>query len=350
MTKLVRDDLRESLRAARNAHPGLLLQRGWIDYVKTDAANEGKGGKGEHINRLCAIPVEDFYRHAYDRWLKLTADTDRFTRIAMKIEGRLLIGLAGGGALETGCAVSHTYGAPYLPGSSIKGVVRAWAEEYFSNNQSYLDEIFGTQDMSGLMSFHDAWWVPGSVEGAHKDKPFAQDIVTPHHPDYYAGSGASLATDLDSPVPNGLISVRGSFLFVIEGQPLWLKLARTLLEKALGENGIGAKTRAGYGYLSVDSKFAEQQAKEEKRKAAAQNYLPAKLLRNPSTGAIKAILDGGKSTAPLSGEAAQALLEKLPEDVRNGKKIREGKLAVEVTVSTEGNMIQLMDIRMPSVV
>jgi CRISPR-associated protein Cmr6 len=265
---LVRKALRDALKAANNAHPGLLLQRGWTDYVKTDSNNEGTGGKGKHIERICAIPTRDFYENAYRRWLKATEEVTRFSHVAMKIEGRLLIGLTGGGALETGCAVSHTYGVPYLPGSSIKGVVRAYAQKVLGNTSPAVQEIFGTeptdaekQGLSGLIGFHDAWWIPGSGGAEHKDHSFTEDIVTPHHPDYYAG-GKAEATDLDSPVPNSMIGVRGSFLFTLEGPPEWLKIAHTLLGGALAENGIGAKTRAGYGYLVPDNETNQRLANE----------------------------------------------------------------------------------------
>lgn len=345
MTALVRTVLRDAIKAARDAHPGLLLQRGWVDFTKADTANGGHGGRGEHIERICKIPASALYEHAYERWLKVIADDRRFARVPMKIEGRLLIGITGGGALETGCAVSHSYGMPYLPGSSIKGVVRAWAETNMQEWQSQFNNLFGPRDSSesGMVGFHDAWWIPGSGGANHKNLPFVTDIVTPHHPDYYAGKAP--ATDLDSPVPNNLIGVRGSFLFVIEGHPMWLKLAQRMLESAMSDRGIGAKTRAGYGYLSVDKVEAEKTEKAAKQKRESETYIRVKLHRNVGTGEIKAILQDGKTTAPLKGAAADALLNKLPEELRKGKKIKEGKLDVEATIVSDGNMLVLVDIR-----
>lgn len=259
MTELVRKELRSLIDSTTSAHPGLLLQCGWKDFVQTDSENAGAGGKTQHIRRICEIPSDDFYHHAFERWLTATSNANRFARCAMKIEGRLLIGLTGGGALETGCAVSQTYGTPYLPGSSIKGAVRAWAEKNLKepDAQNYIFGVAPSEDnlsgLSGEIIFHDAWWIPDSGEGQNKKRPFAEDVVTPHHPEYYK-DGNTPATDLDSPVPNAMIGVRGSFLFTLEGDPRWLNLASFMLKKALAENGIGAKNSAGYGYLQIDEK------------------------------------------------------------------------------------------------
>ncbi len=188
MTQLVRNDLRDLIEKATTAHPGLLIQHGWTD----DAAKTEKDSKTKHIGRVCNLPTPPLYAHAFERWLTVTADTKRFSHTAMKIEGRLLTGLTGGGALETGCAISQTYGMPYLPGSSIKGAVRAWAEKTLPGEVDVRREIFGIEPneeypggLSGSIVFHDAWWIPASGGGSHKDKPFAEDVVTTHHSDYY---------------------------------------------------------------------------------------------------------------------------------------------------------------------
>lgn len=351
---LVRKDLRGLLAQATSAHPGLLLQRGWADYVKTDSDNAGAGGKTQHIQRICKMPADDYYTHAFERWLNVTADAKRFVRCAMTIEGRLLIGLNGGGALETGCAVSQTYGVPYLPGSSIKGAVYAWATVNLKDIDA-LNYIFGAgadtdnpSGLSGTIAFHDAWWIPDSGGGSHKNKPFAEDVLTPHHSEYYGSEGNTPATDLDSPVPNALIGVRGSFLFTLEGDPLWIKLAIFMLQQALSENGIGAKTAAGYGYLKDDVGTLKGWADKLSKKTAENNFTKAKLSLNVGSGEIKAtLIDSKKTTAPLKGEKAQQLLANLPEEVRKGKKIKEGALSVEVKVRETGNMLELLDLRYP---
>lgn len=251
---LIRTDLIEPFKRARNAHPGLLLQRG---YPK-DVSGDDETTKTPFINRICRIPAPAAYGNAYRRWLRYTAEEQRFAGIVLALDTRLLIGLSGAGMLETGCAIQHSYGVPYIPGSSVKGVVSAFARRQTGFSKEACDELFGAEaqpdalypdGLSGVIAFHDACWVPDSAP-----TPLVSEVVTTHHPKYYASEGGEEATDFDSPIPNAQIGVRGSFLFVIEGPgAAWLDLSLEMLKTALQQQGIGAKTRAGYGYFSLDA-------------------------------------------------------------------------------------------------
>ena len=251
---LMRRVLRPLYEAAQDAHPGLLLQRGLPEHGEDD--NEAKT---KHIERVVRQSrVCDFYRRAYERWKRATSDTMRFRSIVLNLETRLFIGLTGAGMMETGCAIDHSHGAPYIPGSSVKGIVNAWARERFDpaeEGRAIRDELFGAPaigkwpaGLSGLMIFHDAWWVPDSAES-----PLALEVVTTHHPNYYGKDGKEPATDFDSPVPNAQIAVRGGFLFVTEGPSAWLELTERMLVAALTTRGVGAKTHAGYGLFRTET-------------------------------------------------------------------------------------------------
>ncbi|MBU0501414.1 MAG: type III-B CRISPR module RAMP protein Cmr6 [Gammaproteobacteria bacterium] len=250
MTPLMRRALEPLYRDAGNAHPGLLIQRGLPRHDKDNPKE-----KNDHIARICQIGHDHFYQHAYERWQRHTQDRMRFAQLAMKVETRLFIGLTAGGMLETGCAIHHSYGMPFIPGSSIKGVVshHVRGTPFCQKRPEARALLFGAdadpdsdhpEGRSGILIFHDAWWKPGSAE-----TPSAQEVVTTHHPAYYGESGAKPATDFDSPVPNGQIAVRGSFLFTLEGPPGWIDLGRDMLQEALTRQGIGAKTRGGYGFM-----------------------------------------------------------------------------------------------------
>ncbi|WP_058555717.1 type III-B CRISPR module RAMP protein Cmr6 [Thiohalocapsa sp. ML1] len=252
MTALIRNDLRNAYTRARDAHAGLLIQRGYQDYDNETEA--GRVRKTGHIQRICAVPPSTFYVNAYQRWSDLVRREGlRFRVIELTLESRLFIGLTAGGMLETGCAIHHSYGMPYLMGSSIKGAVAAHvrASPFGKVHAEICNDLFGAEPstahpvgLAGVYTFHDAWWVPGSAAS-----PMVQEVVTTHHLDYYGKEGEVPASDLDSPVPNAQIAVQGAFLFAIEGPPAWMHLAEAMLRSTLVEAGIGAKRRAGYGYF-----------------------------------------------------------------------------------------------------
>lgn len=263
MTALVRNKIQSAFCQTDSANPSLLLQKGLLE------ANQKTG----HLEEIVKLPASSEYKNAFNRWFDLTSDVNGFQQSVMMLENRLLIGLTGNGALETGCSLNRNYGMPYIPGSSVKGVVRAWASGKTLSNEAKatLDDLLGTYDseqpnrVAGTVTFHDAWWIP--AEGA---KPFVLDVVTTHHQDYYNGKkidGEQVGpSDKDSPIPNHLLAVKGSFLFVLEGEPAVIELCQTLLEKALADNSIGAKTAAGYGYMKVDPALMQRLLDEyEKR-------------------------------------------------------------------------------------
>jgi len=258
--KLVRDALRDSFEKAKRAgavpvpHAGLLLQCGYLEHEENDPLV--KSAKSRHIESVCQAFDHEFHERAYQRWCQQTSDSSRFRSFSLALESRLLIGLSGGGLMETGCAISHSHGAPYLPGSSIKGVVAAYARELLcglNNREDLADEVFGTppdddwpEGRSGLVAFYDAWWEPKSAK-----QPFVAEIVTSHHPDYYSPKGPRKPpSDFDRPVPNAQIAVEGAFRFTLAGPVEWLDLAEKMTISALTKRGLGARTRSGYGYFS----------------------------------------------------------------------------------------------------
>ncbi len=250
-TKLMRSSLSRLYEqlcehsVCHDPHPGLLLQRGLAEHCRSSDQV-----KARHLNLVCETRPGAFYRRLYARWTNATSDGQQFRSIQLKLRSRLFIGLAGDGILETGCAISHSRGAPYIPGSSVKGAVNAYARKVLSAaDRGICDEVFGAPaseaaqgGLAGLVTIHDAWWVPSADGG-----PFVREVVTPHHVCYYGGEGNVRATDFDSPMPNAQIALRGEFRFVLQGTREWLDVAEGMLVEALVQRGVGAKTRAGYG-------------------------------------------------------------------------------------------------------
>lgn len=260
MSELMRKDFKSLVDKVSTAHAGLLIQKSLPIWQEKEKAE-----KERLLNKVSAVNGNTpLYELAFNRWLSATSlEQSRFATVSAQINGRLLMNLGTGGSLETGAAVHHTYGVPYISGSSVKGAVRAYAQSIGLDAQ-YMAILFGygdedrknnkenrsdIKDSAGYLIWHDAWWVPQQGK-----KPFISDIVTVHHQDYYSGKQAE-ATDFDSPVPNQQLAVQGGFYFCIEGDEQWVKFAKQLLENTITQLGLGAKGASGYGYFEIDHKL-----------------------------------------------------------------------------------------------
>lgn len=260
--------MRESLKklisdGLKDAHAGLLMQRGLPEWNQDD-----KQAKADLIKKIAKIPAPkegSLYALAFTRWVQATSDTGRFATLAAGISGRLYTGLNSAGALETGISTSHTYGMPLIAGSSVKGIARNYAES-LGLDKAHLTVLFGDDSDSGSLKagalvWHDAWFVPANTP------PFAAEIITTHHQDYYNGKQPE-ADEMESPIPNQQIATQGSFYFVIESAPgaqAWAVYAQNLLFQALQTQGAGSKTASGYGYFKKAGK--EDEADEEAQRS-----------------------------------------------------------------------------------
>ena len=265
-------------RGEVDSHPGLLLQR----YLHESAV--GEEGKSEHKRQIIDAAIKSaanadvlaLYKSAYQRWQQTLPTTN----IVLQTEGRLIVGLGSENVLETGIWLHHTYGLPTLPGSALKGLAAHYCDQVWGqrDNSDPSDDalkfrgprkadrslnrttephgvfhklLFGANDESGCIVFHDGWFVPDS-----DSSPLKLDVMTPHHPKWLDGSEPP--TDFDSPIPIPFLSVAGKFHIAVawygperDQANDWTKLALSLLTDALKNWGIGGKTSSGYGRLDV---------------------------------------------------------------------------------------------------
>ena len=199
-----------------------------------------------------------------------------------KLNGKLLHGLGGAHVRETSLTLHPLFGIPYIPASSIKGVVRNWVIQAFFDGQEKalkseqdLDQgkkdirticldIFGSEDLSGQVEFFDAFTDIGFS--------LQPDVLTIHFPDYY--QGRSLPGDNQNPNPvNFYVICCKSVQFIVgirreaklnsgySANEL-LELALAWLKNALTELGIGSKSSAGYGYFEGFNNVTEQSLQE----------------------------------------------------------------------------------------
>jgi hypothetical protein len=209
-----------------------------------------------------------------------------------------------------------------------------------------------------LFDFWDALWVPEPpVSGGSHFAPLVEDIVNPHHGDYYTRKDdRPPPSDGDAPIPTHILTVapRTRFLIVVESfaqgdrvKDLLDWVVTTLLRDAFREDGIGARTRAGYGRLDLDlpaavGNIASQSGARppslfEVTKRPGQVALVS---LNKSDRSLRAVIEGiGNVLAHFP--AAHALFAALPESVqRNLEKSRPVRLLV--TWEGQGNLRRIV--------
>jgi CRISPR-associated protein Cmr6 len=239
--------LRASLARADprdGANVGLALERYLPEVGSLDATR-----RGSQLAVVAGTPVPAVYRTAYQRW---AAQLEHLPGIATRrvlARGRLIVGLGAETVHQTTVTLHRQYGVPMLPGSALKGLARRYVSSANGASPRQLEVLFGTSDSAAHISYFDAWYVPGS---APADRPLGLDVITVHHPEYYAshGRGDGWPGDFDDPTPLPLLSASGGYLVAVRGPDHeWAEFALRLLERALDEWGIGARTSSGYGRL-----------------------------------------------------------------------------------------------------
>lgn len=250
----------------KGGHPGLWYDKfcdKWSDDWHLKTVGDNDSPKLSWINTLIARVnadkgssgklLADYARRLFD----LVAGRGGASMVATS-QSRFVTGLGRSHPVENGFAWHPTLGAPYLPGSSLKGLTRAWALSEHSRDE--VDRILGVPGRTGSVAFLDAVPVkPVTLEA---------DVLTPHYANW---DQERLPGDWRSPVPVPfLVTAPGlSMLFGIipisrSGRDD-VATAREWLVSALDEYGAGAKTALGYGQFRVDPKHQFLEVLEQER-------------------------------------------------------------------------------------
>ncbi|PYS94602.1 MAG: type III-B CRISPR module RAMP protein Cmr6, partial [Acidobacteria bacterium] len=208
----------------------------------------------EVVDKASNQELQSLYGKFFVRWKQALKDygvKEEHTRKA-KVCGRMVVGLGSESVLETSVMLHHTYGVPYIPGSALKGLARHFAGEKRVDGweAEHTKVVFGNDKKSddttaGYITFFDALYVPpqnGTERFLHAD------VMTVHHGDYYMKENIP-PTDWDDPTPIPFLSATGIYLLALAGPEDWINPTFKLLELALKEEGIGAKTSSGYGRM-----------------------------------------------------------------------------------------------------
>jgi CRISPR-associated protein Cmr6 len=258
----------------------------WSGLIEPDKQSGAGGGKRDWIKTLAGKEV--------GRQADLTDAVRRRDDLVRELSGRsynlslcsrLVTGTGYEHPVENGMLFHHTLGVPYLPGSGIKGLVRAWVEQVLliqgdatdwqdalpegkeldaAEQRRAVDRIFGPRNeigrSVGSVVFLDA--LPTAPVR------LVAEVMTPHYgPWYQAKLGDELTrappADWYGPNPIPFLAVGENQLFTFAVLPnrhgsadaaqstADFGAVERWLAQALEWLGVGAKTAVGFGRFSA---------------------------------------------------------------------------------------------------
>ena len=263
-----------------------------------------------------------------------------------KTDWHFVTGMGNPHPVENGFTWHPTLAVPFLAGSAVKGLVRAWVEMDEdglgeTEKKARLKQWFGTEDkeqvaeQAGNFIFFDA--LPS------EPPTLICDIMTPHMGKWYEqGDTGSLNPDVipadwHEPVPVPFLAVKkAQFIFSIAARNPQnqahideLKKVFEALDNALTWLGAGAKIAAGYGYMEENENAtvelkrqlehdAEQQRKKQAIQDKLQKYSNSKLAQDYFEKVDKQDWENNKDKFLQNGEI-ESWLKKLEENFEANK-------------------------------
>ena len=236
--------------------------------------------------------------------------------IKAKLKKRLITGLGQTHPSETGMLFDHNIGVPYIPSSSIKGVVRFAhilneildedlnLKEEFKNKDYLKDkeinnliDIFGgnkektdnsSEAYKGSVIFLDAY--PVNIP------KLDIDIMNPHYGKYY--SEEEPPADYLEPNPIKFLTVKANeeFIFRVVVKKELFESTKKALERAIQQEGVGAKTSLGYGLFKIEGYEEPEELKKEYQAFIKRNLSEEEKLRLEETKFIEKIQKTDKNS------------------------------------------------------
>lgn len=300
-----------------NGHCGLWFDKFFDQYNNDWSISDS--GKKNFLDKFAKKCGDDqLLKNHCDRLISLVSSLKAECRV-FKTTWHFVTGMGLQHPVENGLAWHPTLGVPYLAGSGVKGLLRAWIENWSDIKNK--EEWFGKQNQTGQLIFFDA--IP--IEPVQ----LTVDIMTPHYGKWYEQGNSitnlnqseKIPADWHDPIPVDFLTVKKDtkFLFIIavreEKDHKQAEEAMKQLEQALQYIGAGAKTAAGYGFFEYDEKATKgygDKIKELKEKPQEELFSPAeKQLKDAQKIAEEYLKDGekNKSKGNPSLKKLQELLE-----------------------------------------
>ena len=308
-----------------DSHAGLWFERFFNKYNPDWTVPKDDSGKLAWIKEVVGIVGGKAVDAAALRQRELIKALGGVHLVA-KTDWHFATGLGNNHPVENGFAWHPTLGVPYLTGAAVKGLLRAWCEQWAGFDAvtlrlwfgPSLDELKAKQTpAAGALIFFDA--IPtGPVK-------LKADVMTPHLGDWYEDGGDQkkqngkvVPADWHSPnpVPFLVVDQGQSFQFSVAkrataaASPIQLDEVKKQLLDALQQLGAGAKTAVGYGRMRRDIQAETKLAADaEKFRLDAQTLegkakaVSEKAVRQANMTPLERELDDWCSLTPAEAEA-----------------------------------------------
>jgi CRISPR-associated protein Cmr6 len=267
----------------------------------------------------------------------------RAVTLIASLGGRLLINMAGGVMENSGLALDRITGLPYIPGTAIKGITRNFALWEIRNEENALQQVKLLRHALAIFGFSPnelnqkgdfLWAVKGdrqkldaAIQGYSNDtykgicsfiaaQPSNSDnlrivaeVLTPHfnnnlRPIFFP------AVEAGTEFGFAIIGQREPHLIDLTRAQL-LEQAKQWLLQALTQNGIGAKTGAGYGWFQIDPQAEEkrrsQYEKEQHRIQLEREALEKKQAEEQAAMIVAQEKAARLAALPPEGQAAECI-------------------------------------------
>lgn len=322
-------------------HMGLWFER-YFDGYAPDFAKVDTEGKTRWLRQLATRQLGS-KAALQDKAHKLAqlAQAQGGQARVYECAGNFVTGMGNPHPLENGFTWHPTLAMPYLPGSAVKGLVRALVETAYQGEDKaqVLQRWFGTAtkgdvaEDSGCFIFFDA--LPTTP------CELRPEVMTPHMGKWYEKGGKAPEAadtqpgDWHSPVPVGYLvarNIRLQFAIApragaIAPEQLQAELANVwlALDNALQWLGAGGKTAIGFGRMQ--SEESKQRQKEE----SADKWEGARPKFNARNGALTVEKNGQSATAiaPKGAELLASLPAALQQKIRTNQFVKVTAYVVE---------------------
>lgn len=380
LTQEARDLYQTIEKPLDNANKGLLFERFFDGYLPDFTVAQGNNAEAL-TNLVGACGNSQELANAAARRVQLTSNLGGEFGV-FKTDWHFVSGMGNAHPVENGFTWHPVYGTPYLPGSSVKGLLRAWMEVWANAEQTEEERTdlihawFGRD--AGIKEKGDAGKAGDLIflDALPIESPrVSVDIMTPHMGKWYELGDKEITAesqpgDWHNPIPVPfLVASDARFVFSIVPRTPEAKKeglaeqAMNHLKDALAWLGAGAKTAAGYGHMSFDEKDTLLRFKSaEEREALEQAHDEQERKERLADAGIAMGTDTWEkvrisATNPGAGElTVERELEAGKKETASGKffselskktkeKAKKKRAFIDVDIERQGNRITILAIR-----